>query len=240
MLKIILLWILRLTLALVLFSIALVVIYRFVPVLLTPLMVIRVVEGAVEGRWIGIDKTWVSYEEISPNVMRAVIASEDTRFLQHTGIDWEAVREAERRNERTERRTRDAAARGKLLKTKRLYGASTITMQTAKNTFLFPSRTYLRKALEAYFTYLMEFLWDKRRILEVYVNVIETGDGIYGVEAAATRFFGKHASKLTAREAALVAAVLPNPRRWSPLKPSLYIQKRAAAIQAHMNVAIPK
>jgi monofunctional glycosyltransferase len=240
MLKIILLWVLRLTLALVLFSIALVVIYRFVPVLLTPLMVIRVVEGAVEGRWIGIDKTWISYEEISPNVMRAVIASEDTRFLQHTGIDWEAVREAERRNERTERRARDTVARGKPLRNKRLYGASTITMQTAKNTFLFPSRTYLRKALEAYFTYLMEFLWDKRRILEVYLNVIETGDGLYGVEAAAIRFFGKHASKLTAREATLIAAVLPNPRRWSPLKSSAYIQKRAAAIQAHMNVVIPQ
>jgi monofunctional glycosyltransferase len=238
MLKTILLWIFRIVLIGIALSVLAVVVFRFVPVVITPLMVIRTVEGALEGRWVGIDKTWMSYDEISPNVMRAVIASEDGQFLQHGGIDWDAVHEAERRNERTRERAAQAATRGKTIK-KRLYGASTITMQTAKNTFLFPSRTYLRKALEVYFTYLMEFMWGKRRILEVYVNVIETGDGIYGVEAASMRFFGKHSAQITEREAALIAAVLPNPRKWSPAKPSGYIQRRAATIQARMGVAIP-
>jgi monofunctional biosynthetic peptidoglycan transglycosylase len=164
-----------------------------------------------------------------------VIASEDARFLAHTGIDWDAVQEAQKRNERTER----LAAQGKI-KRKRLYGASTITMQTAKNAFLFPSRTYIRKAFEAYFTYLIEFIWGKRRILEVYLNVIEMGSGVYGVEAASQRYFGKSAAQLSQREAALIASVLPNPRKWSPAKPSAYIQRKASTIQARMaGVALP-
>jgi monofunctional glycosyltransferase len=225
----------RIMLGFVVVSIALVIVSRFVPIFLTPLMVIRFVEGGFAGKWVGIDKTWVAADEISPNIMRAVIASEDARFLTHGGIDWEAVQEARERNERTER----LAVAGKIKK-KRLYGASTITMQAAKNAFLFPSRTYFRKALEAYFTYLIEFLWGKRRILEVYLNVIEMGDGIYGVEAASEQYFGKSASRLSAREAALIAAVLPNPRKWSPAKPNGYIQRKAANIQARMNgVAIP-
>lgn len=225
----------KLFLGFVAVSILLVVLTRFMPIFITPLMVIRLVEGALEGKWVGIDKTWVPIESISPTILRAVIASEDARFLTHSGIDWEAVQEAQRRNERTER----LAAQGKIRK-KRLYGASTISMQTAKNAFLFPSRTYLRKALEAYFTYLMEFVWGKRRILEMYVNIIEMGSGIYGVEAASQRYFGKSAAQLNAREAALIAAVLPNPRKWSPAKPSGYIQRKASTIQARMSgVALP-
>jgi monofunctional glycosyltransferase len=225
----------RIILGCIVLSIAVVVVSRFVPIFVTPLMVIRLVEGGFAGKWVGIDKTWVSADEMSPNMMRAVIASEDARFLTHTGIDWDAVQEARKRNERTER----LAAAGKIKK-KRLYGASTITMQTAKNAFLFPSRTYFRKALEAYFTYLIELIWGKRRIVEVYLNIIEMGDGIYGVEAASQRFFGKSCANLTPREAALITAVLPNPRKWSPAKPSAYIQRKASNIQARMNgTAIP-
>jgi monofunctional biosynthetic peptidoglycan transglycosylase len=225
----------RMILGFVALSIVLVILSRFVPIFYTPLMFIRLVEGGFAGKWVGIDKTWVPIEDISPAMMRAVIASEDARFLAHTGIDWDAVQEAKRRNERTEK----LYNAGKIKK-KRLYGASTITMQTAKNAFLFPSRTYFRKALEAYFTYLIEFIWGKRRILEVYLNVIEMGDGIYGVEAASQRYFGTSASRLTAQEAALITAVLPNPRKWSPAKPSGYIRRKAATIQARMSgTAIP-
>ncbi|MCU0426645.1 MAG: monofunctional biosynthetic peptidoglycan transglycosylase [Candidatus Kapabacteria bacterium] len=236
MLRKIVSFIVKLTAVFFVGSVVLVIITRFVPIFITPLMVIRLVEGGLEGKWVGMDKTWVSLESISPAVQRAVIASEDARFLTHGGIDWEAVQEAQRRNERTER----LAAQGKIKK-KRLYGASTISMQTAKNAFLFPSRTYLRKALEAYFTYLMEFIWGKRRILEIYLNIIEMGSGVYGVEAASQRCFGKSAAQLTSREAALIAAVLPNPRKWSPVKPSGYIQRKASTIQARMNgVALPQ
>jgi len=228
-------WFLRIVVGFLVLSVAFVAVTRFVPIPLTPLMVIRLIEGGLEGKWVGIDKTWVPLEAISPAVQRAVIASEDARFLTHTGIDWEAVQEAQKRNERTER----LAAQGKI-KRKRLYGASTITMQTAKNAFLFPSRTYIRKAFEAYFTYLIEFIWGKRRILEVYLNVIEMGSGVYGVEAASQHYFGKSAAQLSQREAALIAAVLPNPRKWSPAKPSAYIQRKATTIQARMaGVALP-
>ena len=217
-------------------SVFLVMCGRFLPIPATPLMLIRLVEGAVEGKWVGIDKTWTPIEKISPAVQRAVIASEDARFLAHGGVDWEAVKEARQRNARTER----LAAQGKIKK-KRLYGASTISMQTAKNVFLFPSRTYLRKALEVYFTYLIEWIWGKRRILEAYLNVIEMGDGVYGVEAAARRYFGKSAAQLNAQEASLLAAILPNPRAWSPAKPSAYIQRKAAVIRARsFGVALPE
>ena len=235
MIKRILSLVARIILGFLIVSVVLVALARFVPVFITPLMVIRLVEGGFAGKWVGIDTRWVSIDEMSPNIVRAVIASEDARFLTHGGIDWDAVQEAKKRNERTEK----LYAAGKI-KRKRLYGASTITMQTAKNAFLFPSRTYLRKALEAYFTYLMEFLWGKRRIVEVYLNVIEMGDGIYGVEAASQRFFGKPASRLNAQEAALITAVLPNPRKWSPAAPSSYIRRKASNIQFRISgTALP-
>lgn len=203
------------------------VVYKFFPVPLTPTMVLRVMEGAAEGRSVGIDKDWVSYDEISPNFFRAVISGEDGRFLRHNGIDWKAVDAAKKYNERN--------------KGKKLRGASTITMQTAKNTFLWQGRNYIRKGLEVYFTYLIETVWGKKRILEVYANVVEMGDGVYGIEAASQKYFNKSAKELTKREAALIAAVLPNPRRWSPAAPTPYINKRAAFISGRMNsIALPK
>lgn len=198
-------------------------------------MIIRLVEGMFAGTWVGIRASWVPLDAVALSVQKAVIAAEDARFLSHHGVDWEAVREAQRRNERMER----LACQGKI-KNRRVYGASTITMQTVKNAFLVPSRTYLRKALEVYFAYLVEWIWGKRRILEVYLNIIEMGSGLYGIEAAAQHYFGKPAIALNQREAALIAAILPNPRRWSPARPSRYIQRKAARIQSSMSdVALP-
>lgn len=197
--------------------------YSFLNPPLTPVMILRLFDND-EAK---IEKTWKPYEEISPNLFRAIIAAEDARFFGHSGIDWKAVEEAKKYNERN--------------KGKKKRGASTITMQTAKNAFLWHGRNYVRKALEAYFTVLIEAIWGKQRILEVYVNIVEWGPGIYGAEAASQKFFGKPASKLTRRQAALLAAVLPNPRRWSPARPTRYINKRASTISARMNaVHIPK
>jgi monofunctional glycosyltransferase len=195
-------------------SIGLVALYRFVPPPGTPLMLIRMVEGA------GIDKSWRSLDEISPNLAQAVIASEDTLFCSHAGFDWASMRQAWQGN----------IAGG------RLRGGSTISMQTAKNAWLWQDRTYLRKGLEAWFTLWMELLWPKARVMEVYLNIIEWGDGIYGAEAASRTFFGKPAANLTKREAALMAAVLPNPLRWSPAKPTRYIASRANVIQQRMTI----
>ncbi|HSS65949.1 MAG TPA: monofunctional biosynthetic peptidoglycan transglycosylase [Gammaproteobacteria bacterium] len=179
--------------------------YRYVPPPLTPLMVIRLFDGE------GIYKDWVSLEGVSPHIIRAVMALEDTAFCSHSGFDWDEV----------------ASALEDRLKGEPLRGASTISMQTAKNLFLWPDRHVTRKVLEAPLTVLIETLLGKRRILEVYLNVIEWGPGIYGVEAASQTHFGKSASRLSRREAALLAAVLPNPRRWSPARPTDYILKRA-------------
>lgn len=186
------------------------IVYRFVRPPVTPLQLIRVAEQISDGEKMSMKRDWVKLEDISPNMPRAVIASEDNNFQKHHGIDFEAVKKARELNK----------------KRKRKLGASTISQQTAKNVFLWPDRTWLRKGLEVYFTGLIEIFWGKRRIMEVYLNVIEMGDGIYGVEMASQKFFRKPASDLTRSEAALIAAVLPNPRRWSPAKPSSYIQRR--------------
>lgn len=201
-----------------------VLLYAVIPPPGTPLMVQRLVEALFHRRWVGISYSWTPASELSPALVRALIAAEDARFLQHYGFDWRAIEQARRRNQQ--------------LRGRRLYGASTISMQTAKNAFLLPARNYLRKALEAYFTLLIETFWGKRRILEVYANIIEWGEGIYGAEAAARRYFGISARSLAPRQAALLAAVLPNPRRWSPAAPSPYIQRRSAWIRARME-AIP-
>jgi monofunctional biosynthetic peptidoglycan transglycosylase len=193
-------------------SIILTVIYRLVPPPVTPLMLLRLVDGN------GLHKDWVSYDDISPNLPRAVIAAEDSGFCQHNGFDWTAIEKAWQRNQHSPR----------------MRGGSTISNQTAKNVFLWPDRTYIRKAVEFYFTALIEFFWGKKRILEVYLNVVEWGPGIYGAEAAAQAHFHKPAKALTRREAALLAAVLPNPRRWSASKPTAYIRGRASTIQARM------
>lgn len=220
-------FILFFTLYFLLLSVGTVVIYKFINPPVTPHMIIRVVEGVISGDLVWINKDWESYENISPNIYRAVIGAEDARFMTHEGIDWRAVDAAKKYNER--------------MKGRKKRGASTITMQTAKNTFLPHTRIMIRKAVEVYFTYLIEFFWGKKRILEVYVNIVEWGPGIYGVEEASQTYFKKSAKKLTKREAALLAAVLPNPIMWSPDKPTKYINKRVNWIMGRMNsVAIPK
>ncbi len=196
-------------------------IYKYINPPLTPLMLIRPIEGLSEDKRIGINKQWADYDNISKHFFRSVIAAEDARFLSHDGFDRKAIEAARRYNE--------------LHKGKKKRGASTISMQTAKNTFLWHGRNYFRKGLEAYFTVLIEAIWGKKRILEIYANVIEFGEGIYGVEAAANVFFNKSAANLTKRQAALLAAVLPNPRRWSPAKPTKYIERRASNIQTRAN-----
>ena len=157
---------------------------KWVPVWVTPLMIQRTVENWND-KTFKTHKTWVSYDRISPELAKAVIASEDNLFDSHNGFDWKSINKA----------INDHEKRGK-----RLRGASTISQQTAKNVFLLPSRSYVRKGLEAYFTVLIEFMWGKERIMEVYLNVAEMGRGIYGAEAAATQLFGKRASKLSRRE----------------------------------------
>ena len=207
-------------------SILAVMAYRFVPPPVTPLMLMRAVEGAVDGKPVGINYSWADYAEISPNFFKAVVASEDAKFMRHSGFDWDAIEQARKRNK---------ASQGK-----KVFGASTISMQTAKNVFLWHGRNYVRKGLEAGFTVGIELVWGKRRIIEVYANVIEFGEGIYGVRAASLHFFKKEPALLTASEAALLAAVLPNPRRWSPAKPTPYILKRQQTILVRMKqVAIP-
>jgi monofunctional biosynthetic peptidoglycan transglycosylase len=200
---------------------------RVLPTAYTPIMFMRVYEGLLAGEPVGIEKSWVPYEQISPNFFRAFVGAEDARFMRHNGIDWKAMDAAMRYN-------RAHAGR-------KVRGASTITMQTAKNVFLWHGRLYIRKGFEAWFTFLIEQLWGKKRILEVYANVVEMGDGIYGVEAASRKYFGKSASDLTRREAALIAAVLPNPRRWSPAAPTPYIKRRTMWIMGRMGgIAVPK
>lgn len=187
-----------------------VILYRFVNPPLTSLMIIRIFEKKANNTKFTFEKDWVSIKDISPHMILAVIAAEDNNFFSHFGVDWEAIQKAHRMN--------------KYSKIKR--GASTITQQTAKNVFLYPSRTYLRKGLELYFTYLIEIFWSKQRIMEVYLNVIELGRGIYGVEAASRYYFHKPASELTRQEAAMLAAILPSPLKRNPIKPSAYLLQR--------------
>jgi monofunctional biosynthetic peptidoglycan transglycosylase len=218
LLKGILRWVVRIGAAFLLVSIALVILYRFVDPPVTPLMLIRPLEAMGEGRMTGIDKKWTPIDRIAPVLLRSAIASEDSRFFVHNGVDWQAVEAAEKHNQKPN--------------VKQIHGASTITMQCARNVFLWQGRNYIRKGLEIYFTYLMEAFWSKRRILEVYMNVIEWGDGIYGAEAAAQHYFGTSASHLTPRQAALLVAVLPNPRRFDAGAPDAHVNSRAATIQA--------
>lgn len=205
-------------------SIGLTILYRFIPVPITPLMVIRLVEQANdEQKEMRLYRDWVSMSEISKNAPQAVFASEDQKFLDHNGFDLEAMEKAWEGNK----------------KGKRIKGASTITQQTVKNVFLWPARSYVRKALEAYFTVLVEFIWPKERIMEVYLNVIEMGEGIYGIEAAAQTYYNKPAAKLNRSQSAMIAAVLPNPRRWTPAKPTPYIVGRQGWIMRQMNNLTP-
>ncbi|TRO67421.1 monofunctional biosynthetic peptidoglycan transglycosylase [Christiangramia sabulilitoris] len=196
----------KILLGLFLFSIMIVVIYKWVPVPFTPLMVIRYFENPGEP----VEHDWVPIEDISRHLQLAVIASEDQNFANHSGFDFEAIQKA-MDNNRSGRKIR---------------GASTISQQTAKNVFLWPGRTWFRKGVEAYFTFLIEMIWSKERILEVYLNSIEMGKGVYGAQAASQHWFKKDAIKLGPYEAAAIAAVLPNPREYRANPASNFIQRR--------------
>lgn len=197
------------------FTILWVTALKWIPVWWTPLMAVRSIEYRSD-KTFRTHKTWVSYNHISPELAKAVIASEDNLFDSHNGFDWKQINKAIEDHEQ---------------KGKRLRGASTISQQTAKNVFLLPSRSFVRKGLEAYFTVLIEVIWGKRRIMEVYLNVAEMGKGIYGAEAAAEQLFNKKASKLTRRESCLIAACLPNPLKRNAARPSSYILNRAVTIE---------
>ena len=201
------------------FSIIWVLLFSFINPPLTFLMVKRSYQQLLdEKRKVTIAKKWVSIENISPNMVKAVVASEDNKFMSHFGFDIEAIRKANYNNK----------------KGRKVRGASTISQQTAKNVFLWPTRSYVRKVFEMYFTVLIEVFWSKERVMEVYLNVIEFGDGVYGVEAASRKYFNKSAKKLTRGEAALLAAILPSPLKRNPAKPSSYLLRRQAHILSLM------
>ena len=185
------------------------------PVYITPLMITRSIENDDE-----MQHKWVPIEEISENMALAVVSSEDNLFMSHLGFDFDQIQKAIEEAEKTGRQR----------------GASTISQQTAKNVFLWNGRSWVRKGLEAYFTVLIELIWGKERIMEVYLNSIEMGPGIYGAEAVAQAHFGKSASKLTRREAALIAATLPNPLKYSSKNPSKYMRKRQRQITRLMGL----
>lgn len=187
-----------------------VAVYRFVPPPITFLMVQRLFEGH------GFSRSWRSLDDISPHLVRSVIGAEDANFCSHRGFDLEAIRKALAHNESSDR----------------VRGGSTISQQTAKNVFLWPERSYVRKGLEAYFTVLIEVMWGKPRIMEVYLNAIEFGPGVYGAQAAARKNFGVDAKDLTRAQAARLAAVLPRPLRYKADTPGPYMRRRAVRIEA--------
>ena len=205
-------------------SIGSVLFYRFAPVPLTPLMMIRSVQFLGRGEWPSLRKDWVSLVNIAPSMQKAVLKAEDARFFEHHGFDYEAIEKAMKYN-----RTH-----------KKVKGASTISQQTAKNVFLWPHRDWIRKGLEAYFTVLIEFIWPKERIMEVYLNVIETGPGVYGVEAASQKYFKQSAKNISPSQASLIAAVLPNPQKFRIDRPSNYILKRQSRILSRVSPPLPK
>ncbi|MDR2564436.1 MAG: monofunctional biosynthetic peptidoglycan transglycosylase [Prevotellaceae bacterium] len=210
--------VIRLFLIFVIASLASVFILIWLPVKHTPLMCQRYFENIDDDSYYAHSE-WKPIEEINREMVLAVLASEDAKFIRHCGFDWEAIKKAAEHNKRSDRK----------------FGASTISQQTAKNVFLLPSRTWFRKGLEAWFTILIELMWSKERIMEVYLNVIETGNGMYGVEAASQYYFGKPASKLNRYEAAQIASILPNPQGWDLNRPSRQLLRRQSKILAEMS-----
>lgn len=199
-------------------SIAWVVFFKYVPVFFTPLMVIRAIENKMDSKEVYFDHNWEPIENISMNLQKAVIASEDGTFLKHNGFDFKALQKAYKSNERG----------------RRIRGGSTISQQTAKNVFLWQGKSYFRKGLEAYFTVLIEIIWGKQRIMEVYLNSIEMGDGVYGAYAATEYWYRRDASSLTPMQAAGIAAILPNPRKFKATGSSSYINRRKERIVREM------
>ena len=191
-----------------------VLVFKWVPIPFTPLMITRVIENKLDGNDAIFSHDWVALEEISPNLQKAVIASEDGNFLKHNGFDFDAMQKALKNNQ----------------KGRKIKGGSTISQQTAKNVFLWQGRSYIRKALEAYFTVLIEIIWGKERIMEVYLNSIEMGNGVYGAQEAARHWYSTTAKDLTKKQAAGIAAILPNPRKYKASNSSAYINKRKERI----------
>jgi monofunctional biosynthetic peptidoglycan transglycosylase len=208
----VLLWLFGLA---VVFPAAWVLVYRFAPPPVTSLMAIRYAEGR------GMDYRWRGLKDISPTLAQAAIASEDAHFCQHHGFDFSAMEKALEHNDRRPSRIR---------------GGSTISQQTAKNVFLWPDRSYVRKGLEAYFTVLIEALWGKKRIMEVYLNVVEMGSGVYGAEAASRVDFGHSAKKMSTSEAARLVSILPNPLKYNAVEPGKYVQRRAGRVAGQVGV----
>lgn len=192
--------------------------YRFINPPITLLMVLRNIERKADGKPVKLEKDWVDFEDMSDNMKRAAVSAEDQLFLKHVGFDVKAIEKAFATNK----------------KGRKIKGGSTISQQTAKNVFLWPGRSWIRKGFEAYFTLLIEMMWSKERILEVYLNVIEMGDGIYGAEAAARTYYGKSCTSLSRSQAALIAACFPNPRKWTPKNPTRYIRHRQYLIVKNM------
>ena len=204
----------KIPLAFILLSITIVVLLKWMPVAFTPIMLKRAIEFRDDNAY-RTHKKWVSLKKISPEMAKAVIASEDNRFNEHSGFDFEELKRMHKEH---------------IEKGKKLRGCSTISQQTAKNCFTWCSDTWVRKGFEAYWTVLIELIWGKERIMEVYLNVAETGKGIFGVQAAAKTFYNKNASELKISEAAMIAACLPNPIQRSPAKPTNYLRTRQSAI----------
>lgn len=210
----------KLVLSLFLLSVVWVLVYRWVAPPVTLHMIQRRAEAGAAGKEnSAIRYTYVSLEEMSDQLPLAVVASEDQLFLQHAGFDYNAIADAFKRNQ----------------KGNKIRGGSTISQQVAKNVFLWHGRSYLRKAVEAYFTFLIETLWGKQRILEVYLNIAEMGDGVFGVEAASQKYFHKPAADVKRQQAALLAAVLPNPIRFSAARPTPYVLGRRVRIARAMS-----
>jgi monofunctional biosynthetic peptidoglycan transglycosylase len=199
-------------------SIGSVILFKYIPVPFTPLMLIRTIENKLDGKTVYFDHDWEPIDKIYKNLQKAVIASEDGTFLSHNGFDFKALQKAYKSNERG----------------RRIRGGSTISQQTAKNVFLWQGKSYLRKGLEAYFTVLIEVIWGKERIMEVYLNSIEMGDGVYGAYAATEHWYRRDASSLTPMQAAGIAAILPNPRKFKATGSSSYINRRKERIVREM------
>lgn len=211
-------WLIKITLYFLAISIGLVVVYKFVPVPITSTMISRKMLAIANGENSEIYYDWTSYENISKEAPLAVVAAEDQLFPTHFGFDFEAMGNAFNRNQ----------------KGKKLRGASTLSQQVAKNVFLWQSRSYTRKILEIYFTFLIEVIWGKERILEVYLNVAEIGKMTFGVEEASKRYYGKSAKNLSREQAARIASVLPSPIKWSVAKPGPYVNRRTSQIVRQM------
>ncbi|MGV7963004.1 monofunctional biosynthetic peptidoglycan transglycosylase [Photorhabdus tasmaniensis] len=215
-------WLKKIVISVIILWIVSVVAFSFLPVPFSMIMVERQINAWLSVNFSYISRSdWVGHEQISPNIALAVIAAEDQKFPQHWGFDFDAIENALEHNQNNSGRLR---------------GASTISQQTAKNLFLWDGRSWLRKGLEAGMTFAIELAWSKSRILTVYLNIVEFGEGIFGVEEASRHYFHKSASKLTASEAALLAAVLPNPHRYKVDAPSAYVLRRQQWILRQMRL----